>query len=286
MKNTEPIIFQIDSDAVQDAYNKRDNFLIEETDGLDAEKYCCIYFSSNDIYFPNNETVFTQRITESNFFEWYGTRVRKANKHIFLRDVFKQWYLTGINREINSPERLLNFLKAETAGFKIITVGSSAGGYAAALYGWLLNAEYVLAFNAQFEIRSLLGSSTPEIDPLVFRNQHNELSRYFDLLNFSNSAVKVFYFYSNRSRIDLVQANHIGKSSSVQLIPFQTSHHGIPFLKCNLPIVINFSVAELEKMTKQSHHPLFFSIQCVGILKTISGLYAQVIKKIRLRLAS
>ena len=55
-------------------------------------------------------------IVEKNFFEWYNLRIEKAYKHIFVRDVFKQWYLSGINQSIDSPERLIEFLKNETDG--------------------------------------------------------------------------------------------------------------------------------------------------------------------------
>ena len=67
------------------------------------------------------------------------------DKWRFVRDVYKQWYLKGVNAEIDSIEKLYEFLKAETEGYQIVTVGSSAGGYAAVLFGYLLNATKVLA---------------------------------------------------------------------------------------------------------------------------------------------
>jgi hypothetical protein len=42
--------------------------------------------------------------------------VSEASKHIFLRDVFKQWYLAGINPTVSSPEKLVEFLRQETVG--------------------------------------------------------------------------------------------------------------------------------------------------------------------------
>lgn len=89
-------VFQVDSDIVQQVYNEKDNFLIEY-DNQGEKKWCAIYFSSNDIYFPNTEEIFRKRIIEKNFFEWYHSRINRAYKHIFVRDIFKQWYLMGIN---------------------------------------------------------------------------------------------------------------------------------------------------------------------------------------------
>ena len=162
-------IFQVDSDIVQQVYNRQNNFLIEYDD-QGEKNWCAIYFCSNDIYYPNTEEIFRKQIVEKNFFEWYHSRIRKASKHIFVRDVFKQWYLTGINAKINTPEKLTEFLRKETKGYNIVTIGSSAGGYAAILHGSLLNAKYVLAFNSQFEIKSLLKTTTEKVNPVLFRH--------------------------------------------------------------------------------------------------------------------
>lgn len=107
-------MFQIDSEIVQSVYNKLPNYKIVYDDSC-SENRCAIYFSSNNIYYPNTEEIFRKRIVEKDFFEWYHTRV-KARKHIFVRDVFKQWYIDGINTEIDSPEKLLTWLKQEAGG--------------------------------------------------------------------------------------------------------------------------------------------------------------------------
>jgi len=127
-------VFQTDSEIINEVYNKN-NFLIVYDEKCINKDTCAIYFSSNNIYYPNTEEVFRKRIIERDFYEWYHTRISKAYKHIFLRDIKKQWYITGINSQINSPELLLNFLKKEVKGFSTITVGSSAGGSAEVLYG-------------------------------------------------------------------------------------------------------------------------------------------------------
>lgn len=161
--------FKTDSDIVQKAYKEYPNYLIETNKPVENNKICAIYFTSNDLYYPDNEETFKARVIEKNSFEWYGNRIQKACKHIFVRDVFKQWYLTGVNHTINSPERLLDFFQKETAGYQVITVGSSAGGYAATLYGSLLHATQIMAFNPQFELHSLLSRSTERANPLVHR---------------------------------------------------------------------------------------------------------------------
>ena len=95
-------MFQIDSEIVRSVYINQPNYKIEYNNSCKAN-ICAIYFSSNDIYYPNNEDIFQKRIVEKNVFEWYNTRIN-ARKHIFIRDIFKQWYLEGINAKLDSPE--------------------------------------------------------------------------------------------------------------------------------------------------------------------------------------
>jgi len=267
-------VFQVDSDIVQQIYTERDNFLIEYDDR--REKYwCAIYFCSNDIYYPNTEEIFRKRIVEKNFFEWYHSRINKAYKHIFVRDVFKQWYLMGINSTINTPKKLTEFLQNETEGYNIVTVGSSAGGYAAILYGSLLNAKYVLAFNPQFEIKSLLKTTTEEKNPILFR--YSDLrSKYFDIVKYINVATEIFYFSSNRSKWDVEQSLHVGVKPNIYSLKFKSSHHGIPFLKVALPVVINLNVEKLKGLSGKIYNPLWFTYKMVGLVDTILGFYKQL----------
>ena len=170
MEIKENYSFQVDSETVKKVYQDQDNYLIEYSEEV-PKKYCIIYFSSNDIYYPNTENAFIEQLLGKNRFEWYKTRINYGHKHIFIRDIQKQWYLGGINSRIDTPEKLIAFLKNETKGYLVIAIGSSAGGFASIIYGQLLNAERIYSFNGQFEIRSILNSSTETIDPLIFRNK-------------------------------------------------------------------------------------------------------------------
>ncbi len=196
-------MLQIDSEIVRSVYNSQLNYKIEYEDTY-KENICAIYFSSNDIYYPNTEDIFRKRIVEKDFFEWYHTRV-KARKHIFVRDIFKQWYLEGINAEIDSPEKMLDWLKSETEGYEVITVGSSAGGYAAVFYGSLLSAKRVIVFNAQFSLVHLADSSSVDNNPLVYKYKDTERARFFELKGLLKTEVKYYYFLSMRCENDVAQ---------------------------------------------------------------------------------
>jgi len=278
-----PFVFQTDSEIIKKVYQKNPNYLIEFSD-REYQKNCTIYFCSNDIYYPNNEDIFRKRIIEGNLFEWFGTRIQKSNKHIFVRDICKQWYLSGINSNINSPHKLFEFLQRETMGYKVITMGSSAGGYAAILYGCLLKAEHVIAFNPQFELNSLLKNSCEDIDPLIFRLQNTPISKYYDLHDLINdSPTDIFYFYSNKSHWDIEQFDHVRDIKGIHHISFSTKHHGIPFLKVCLPKVINMDKSALLRLSQKSHHPLFFSVKMVGLFKVFRGFIVQIYKAYKKR---
>jgi len=263
--------FQVDSEIVKSFYETKDNYLIEYSEDI-AKEYCIIYFSSNDIYYPNTEAAFRSQLINKNNFEWYKTRICMGHKHIFVRDIQKQFYLAGINSRVNSSQKLLNFLKDEAAGYQIITVGSSSGGFASVTYGQLLNAERIYSFNGTFEIRTKLDLSTEVINPIIFRNMGNkEVSYWFDTRNFISHASAIFYFQSMKSAYDVKQYTHV-KDLQINRIQFKNSRHGIPFLRTNLHHVLNCSLSDLQKMIGEPIHPLSFSLKSDGALRTILSL--------------
>ena len=275
-----PLIFQIDDAVVKECYDG-DNYLIV-TDASQHSNVCAIYFSSHDIYYPNRREVFVERIVRKNFFEWYKQRIPGAKKHIFLRDIHKQWYLSGINSRINTPEKILDFLRRETTGFRIVTIGSSAGGYAAVLYGSLLEAERILTLNGQMELGTQLSSSTELIDPLVFRFKDSVLRKYYSLRLFIKRHECIYHFYSTGSAWDSAQATHVA-GLGIKAIEFNTAHHGIPFLKCALRAVLRMESADLDALTSRTQHPLLFSLRAVGAYTCFMYLVEQAIVRLRKR---
>lgn len=285
MKNQE--VFQIDHPLVKQQYGAANHIIEQGHPSKDGRKVCAVYFSSNNIYYPNEEHVFSSRILDKNFFEWFRTRIPYAQKHIFLRDIHKQWYLTGIDRNIDSPDRLLEFLKRETDGFEIVTVGSSAGGYAAMLYGILLQARKAISFNGQIEISSLTLTTKPTENPLLFRFLGTPLERYYDLRNFlpQIGCTRLFQLYSAGSTWDLQQASLVA-DSPVDLIPFRTSHHGIPFLKCAIPRTLELEESDLKALRGHKQSPLLYSLRHAGIRAVISETARIILDRTKSKLSA
>lgn len=278
-------MFQIDSEIVRSVYETEPNYTIDYDDSC-KENICVIYFSSNGIYFPNTEEIFRRRIVEKNTFEWYHTRI-KARKHIFVRDVFKQWYIEGINAEINTPKKMEEWLRKETDGCMVITVGSSAGGYAAVLYGSLLKAAKVFAFDAQFSLVPLAEKATEDHDPLLLKYLHTDRARYFQLKPMLQPSVAYYYFLSVRSAFDIEQYNLLFAPpvphESLCCIKFSTSCHGIPIVKDALRKVINMNDKQLSSFAVRNNCPFIFSLRVLGVKKIIANLVSKLKMRITKR---
>ena len=57
--------FQVDSDIVKDVYRSKANCLVEYDESVNRRDTCAVYFSSNDIYYPNTEEIFRKRIVDN-----------------------------------------------------------------------------------------------------------------------------------------------------------------------------------------------------------------------------
>lgn len=265
--------FQTDSQIVNDHLKNHENYLIEFNQNV-SKDYCIVYFSSNDLYYPNNEKAFKENIIDKNRFEWYGNRIEIGHKHIFIRDIQKQWYLGGINFKINTPQKLFEFLERETKGYKTYFIGSSAGGFASVIFGQLLNAERIMTFNGQFEILSILERSNEKTDPLIFRNRYNEdLIDFYDSRKFIKNEESIFYFHSLKSSWD-VEQNKLVSHFKMNSLKFKSNNHGLPFYRFNLSSVFKFTLAELLFYSKKNNiQPFYFSIQLMGWKNTVFNLW-------------
>jgi pimeloyl-ACP methyl ester carboxylesterase len=80
----------------------------------------------------------------------------KVNK-IFIRDFKQCWYTNGINGISNTPYETIEYLRELINKYgqdKTVFIGNSSGGYAALVYGQILNVSEVHAFSPQTFIDS------------------------------------------------------------------------------------------------------------------------------------
>ncbi|WP_159522013.1 hypothetical protein [Sunxiuqinia indica] len=285
MEAKKELIFQIDSPLVKQYYQNDQNYkiLYDESIGVD-KKLCAIYFSSNELYYPNTEKAFNFSIVGRDKFEWQRSMIPNVYKHIFFRDLQKQWYIEGINATINSPEKLRELIANETEGYRVYAIGSSAGGYAALIYGSLLQVERVYAFNPQFDLAYIISKSTSLVDPLLFKYKDQSRSSFYRVDNYLNKKTEYFYFQSCKSSIDIAQYENLRNKELVNRIQFSTSNHGFPFLRHNLKYILSLSASELRELSKTVTSPFALSVKVDGFFNSVLIITSAVIKRIKKKL--
>ena len=258
---------------IYSVWETKKNYLIEyvNDDAIKSDQnVCAIYFSSNGIWFPDTVNTFYHSIIEKDRFEWYGTRVKRAKKHIFIRDVFKQWYVNGINQHLDSVEKVADWLRAECKGYKTVVIGSSAGGYAAVLFGKLIDADIQIAFSPQLDISQYHKDETKY--PLMTRDY-----KYNSISEFARTSNKLFLFYSKDSKNDYLDID-IAKQVGCNIIMFDNIVHGVPFNLVALPTVINMCEEKLLSLQGKLIIPFWFSVRYMNLQATVSKLKKKIKK--------
>ncbi|MBQ8635693.1 hypothetical protein IJ425_06040 [bacterium] len=189
-------------------------------------KNAIIFFSGNGLYFPNEEKIFSETIIEKNRYEWENISDNKKIKNkysliIFVRDIYKQWYLNGINSELDTQEKVIEELKKITKGYKVTTCGNSAGGYMATLVGISINAENIFSFSGQFDL-----NSQKYKDSIIEENLNALKNKYYSLTeNIKTAKSNIFFFYPGLCEQDINQHNII-KGFNIFSFSFDTETHG------------------------------------------------------------
>ena len=254
-------------------YCSQDNYKIEFSDST-VKDCVAVYFSSNAIFYPNEEDVFRKTIIDRDRYELQRMKIKRANKHIFVRDIFKKWYLSGINSDINTIDKLVELIKRETAGYKeILVCGISGGGYISVIVGSKIHADIILCLDGQWNLEI-----ENESLARLFAEAPPELKNYGNIAKEEYNNPNIFYLVSAFSKDDKKHLGGAKKLKNIHIIRFVNTHHGVPFLKPALPVVLNMSYKQLCRMEAIWHLPLLFEFRYVGILPTIRFLRESLCK--------
>lgn len=263
-------IWNRDETIAKDVYSQN-NYRVINNENCNNNR-CVLYFSSNDIWFPNTEQAFRYSLIEHDYYEWIKFGCINAQKAMFFRDIYKSWYVTGINARYSSIDKLIEFIKEETEGMEIVTVGSSAGGYAASLVASILNAEYAICFSAQF---NLLNKYVADANPFIKKYMSDpNRSKYFGLREqLSVSATPIYYIMPVYSNQDYDQYTYINGVENVHTLKMRTRHHGIPILKGCLVDLLQMNSNELNRLFENHYEDIVgkikLSIEISGRKKTL-----------------
>lgn len=215
-------------------------------------KKCYIFFSSHAIYYPNTKEIFNEVIVKQDRYEWEKLAspkeiVENSRMHIFVRDIYKQWYVEGINKQINSIKRLLSYLKEITKDYEVITVGNSAGGYMAVIAAEYLKATYCFNFAGQISLLDEIGHNYL----LAAACDDTSKSCYFNIGNLYRSiGCKVYYFYAKKNAEDCKSYGLIEKYENVIGFGFRQKIHGISMFSDNMIPILCSTEEEMDKLSK------------------------------------
>lgn len=145
---------------------------------------------------------------------------------LFVRDVEDAWYNRGLKFITSDVDTTLNFLKKYTDRHdKILCTGISSGGYAALLFGSLLNADNIIAYSPQTYIPR--DPSFPDIGLLKGID-----SKYFDLTSWISHKIEIDILYSLDYRHDCMQADRVRDFNNISFTceHWGNVHNVLPFV--------------------------------------------------------
>ncbi|HEC05399.1 MAG TPA: hypothetical protein ENJ12_00975 [Thiolapillus brandeum] len=169
-------------------------------------------------------------------FEFFNLTNKLDVGKIYVRDLRQAWYHQGLSGVTTDIEGTAAFLanELESVGSpRTVLVGNSMGGYAAILFGLLLNVDTVHVFSPQTFIdkanRSLYRDNRwpRQID----RVHGGHCSRYMDLRHLlqrlPESRSRIHIHYSVLDAMDEIHARHLAGFHNVSLHAYKRGGHEV-----------------------------------------------------------
>lgn len=163
-------------------------------------------------------------------FEFFkATEDLDVNK-IWLRDLSQSWYHSGqpsVSRNINGTARFLRRMVDKLRSDHVVIFGNSMGGYAAILFGILINADAVHAFSPHTNITSSKDIRYKDKLRYVHDNFSN---KFFDLRSVMRSTDYLCDFnlyFGSQNKLDKKHAMHLEGEQNVTLNSYDFDGHGL-----------------------------------------------------------
>lgn len=212
-----------DSVEVTQKYQNDANCIVRDNEAAVGD-WCILFVSSHGMYANNTKEAFESTIIRDDRYDW--TNLAKVeplktsvSRFIFIRDLYKQWYISGINSEIDDIDKLAEYLRSLTKGYRLIIVGNSAGGYMAALLAAKLKAERAFSISGQWDI-------SDRVNDAYVKAAINAGYEYLSILKYLDPEIPIFYLYPKGSQWDQKQADLVKAFPNVIEIPFKSTFHG------------------------------------------------------------
>jgi tetratricopeptide (TPR) repeat protein len=146
---------------------------------------------------------------------------------IFIKDFRQCWYqqgLLGKSEDIDSTISYLRSIIPKTTD-TLITLGASAGGYAAIRFGIPLNANRIIAFSPQTLIdeETVIVFSKGCLNHLKFDDDNLDLKKIFERYQMKMEKINIEVYYGKYNNRDRKAIEHIYEY--VKAFPFDTDSH-------------------------------------------------------------
>ena len=209
-------------------------------------------------------------------YEWKFISENKKIKNnslkiIFLRDIYKAFYIDGINREINTIEKIKDFLIRETSGMDVYICGSSAGAYMALLIGNMLpNTKRVLSLGGIVDLTDWNDFSE------YFKNNLHR-SSFKNISDYLYGNYWLINFYGLRNNYDIRNSELISLNANGERLinvgldtdghaPRPTGYDLIKLLVCSDAHLLKIKQKIIGKINISQS---YFSYVNIGFIKTI-----------------
>lgn len=262
-----------------------ENYRIEITGSMSPK--CLIAFSGNGLYYPNTRENFIKTIVEDNRYEWQNQLSSKVIKEkygkiIYIRDIYKRWYVKGINSKLDSVKKVCDWLEKECRGYDVITLGNSAGGYMATLVGVRLPASCVINISGQYSLKESMAKNVLNLN----HYQEQEYNQNCNLVKeIQAEHVTIIYFYSGKCEEDLLQKRYVEQVPYVYSFAFSYAQHGVTMISANYQYIL---VQDKEKLVSLCNHyagkiihRLEFLYYTMGIKMAIKVIIQTIYKKFK-----
>ena len=168
-------------------------------------------------------------------FEFFRMSQAYDVARVFVRDLGQSWYHGGLPGHASDLEGTGDGLRTTLAGLdaeRVVFVGNSMGGYAAMLFGSMLDVDEVLAFAPQsfIDVENRRRKRDRRWPEQMKRAQALAGGRAEDLLPILaeyRGSMRVRILYSRKHRLDRVHAERLESVPCVELRAFRAGGHGL-----------------------------------------------------------
>lgn len=260
------------------------------------KKYTYVYFTSHGLYYPTTIENFRNSVCALNYYEWKNIsedhRIKnKSAKAIYVRDIYKNWCIHGINGTCDSMDKLCELIKKLTNGEHVITVGSSAGGYMAIAVGTAIGADAIYALAPQVSITEY--NKYHRVKYLEYYLKDENISSWLNLESrIEKYQGDLFYLFPANCEEDVAQYEVISgiNNPCLHVLAVKYSSHGNPIYSVSLiktladPIEINRKF--FMKMNGKTVTRFGYLTEKCGLFTSVVVIIGSKIKKIIKRLIS